>query len=220
MAWVRAQAGGQHGIDDGMAGPHMVAHNHVLADLFLIDEGDDVGDLTGGAGGGGDGHQGQALLFHLVGALIALDGPLVVQQNVDGLGGVDGAAAAHGHNAVHAGLGGHLIAGLHHAVGGVGDNRVKHHGLNIGLGQRSQHLVGNAAAHNALVTHNQDLFQADFRYDFAQLGNAVPAEIDLAGDMINGAHDCSPLLFDRVWMESMVSFSDFRSLSRSRYMDR
>ena len=94
--------------------------------------------LRAGAGGGGDGHDGQAgllgpLLFagaeeHIVPQIAA-----VGRYQADGLGRVHDTAAAQSHDEITAALSGEAAALLHHGLGGVGGDLVKHDILHAGL---------------------------------------------------------------------------------------
>ena len=126
----------QHLVQDGLVGEQIVVHQGVLTACGGVGDDGEAGDLATRTRGGGDGDEVRIVI------LVELTGELL-----DGLGGVDGRAAAHADDAGGLGLhnGSHARDDLLH--GGIGHHVGEQVVVNVRLvqagGEEGDHAAGD-----------------------------------------------------------------------------
>ena len=146
---VSGEGTGVPGVHDGENGAVDVAFDIAPLQIFSL-QGNDAG-VGGLAAGGGQGQHhahGQGLLRRLFGEEVP-EIAVVGHAHADGLGGVDGAAAAHRQNEVHALPAAQVDALVHLAAAGVGLDTAQLHPGDAGLPQGSSRIVICAVALDA-----------------------------------------------------------------------
>ena len=116
--------------------------------------------LTAGAGGGGNSDQRCDGTQQLVRAAPILHLAAVGQQRADSLGGVHGAAAAHGYQTINTcGLGG-LIALDTVIISGVGNDLIVISIGNVGVSQTGLYITGQTGTDDTLIGHDHHMSSA------------------------------------------------------------
>ena len=173
--------GGGHALDqlhvqNGLVGEQGIGHQRILRLVRRVGDDAEARHLTAGAAGGGDRNKGQA---HPVG--IRLHGDLA-----DGLGGVNGAAAAHAQDAVRLEVGQRLHAQHDLLNRGIGHDLVKDAVHRVVVFQRFGDQLDEAAGHHEGICHDQRAVVGQC----LQAIQGIRAEIDLCFDIkfLHGEH--------------------------------
>ena len=157
--------GGRHGpgkfrINDDLGRNQFIINHHILYNLLGICQRTHIGDFTGSSGCGRDGHQGKQRMPHFANSRIIANGSGIRHQHINGLSQVNTASSAHCNKYVHCAAPGQPGRLLHHFVGRIRDDTVKHNIRDIGFFHHGQDLFCNACRLHACVIHNHDLFCA------------------------------------------------------------
>ena len=153
-------------IGDHIRGSDLIIDHNILDDLLRVDQGADVGDLTGGSCRGRDRDQGQAGVLHHADAAVFPDRSGIGHQNVDGLRGIDAASAADCHKTVHLLLFRKSGRGLYDLIGGVRDHTVKDHVRDFSFLHFCENFFSDACSLDAAVIDDHDLLQIMFPDQF------------------------------------------------------
>ena len=134
-------------VQNGDRRAQRLAVQRILDPLCPVGDHGVVRDLRAGAAGGG---HGKAL------PPVCVDVQSLLRHRPDGLGRVDGGAAAHGDHDLRAAVLKGLDAGRHHLDGGIRHHAVKYRYL--APGQVPRHLIRHTDTRHKTVGHNHNFF--------------------------------------------------------------
>ena len=163
------------GVVDGDIRDQVRVDNHLFYLTLAIDNHGVAGHLRRRAGGGVDGHQRHASVFHFADAGVGGGGAWVGGEDFYRFGGINRAAAAEGDQVIAAGRLVRRIALLHQRFGGIRVHVVKQLISHLLFIQRGKQTVQQAQLHQLTVGDDQRLAPLFARYQLDHITDSACA---------------------------------------------